>query len=229
MTVETNMNKELFIKQLNTLIEEHKSLRAQSKYKDLSDLPKTDRQSLVTRSVAAIHRISGISSPYAAEINRILETIPALHEHTSPIIGVVQALRDDIEAGYIQNLAELIHGEIFADFLEMAEYLSDNGYKDASAVITGSTLESHLRKQCIKNSIPIEETAPDGKIRPLKADFLNSELAKANVYSKLDQKNVTAWLDLRNKAAHGQYDQYTTEQVTLLVSGVREFISRNPA
>ncbi len=125
-------------------------------------------------------------SPYAAEINRILEKTPNLHEHTSSIIGVVQALRDDIEAGYLQNLAELIYGEIFADFLEMAQYLSDSGYKDAAAVITGSTLESHLRKLCIKNSIPIEETTPDGKVKFLKADFLNSEMAKANVYSKLD-------------------------------------------
>jgi hypothetical protein len=46
---------------------------------------------------------------------------------------------------------------------------------------------------------------------------------------KMDQKNVTAWLDLRNKAAHGHYEQYQKEQVALLISGVRDFITRNPA
>jgi hypothetical protein len=223
------LNNDIFIEQLNVLIEEYKSLRPKSKYNDLSDLPKSDRQSLVTRSIAAVHRISSNSSPYVADINRILAQIPELHEHTSPIIGVVQALRDDIEAGYIQSLSELIRGEIFADFLEMAQHLSDNGYKDASAVVTGSTLESHLRKLCGKNGIPGEETTADGKLRPVKADTLNSELVKANIYSKLDQKSVTAWLELRNKAAHGQYAEYTAEQVVLLISGVREFIARNPA
>jgi hypothetical protein len=40
---------------------------------------------------------------------------------------------------------------------------------------------------------------------------------------------VTAWLDLRNKAAHGQYADYTKEQVALTLQGVRDFISRHPA
>jgi len=223
------MKKDIFVKQLGVLIDEYNSLRPKSKYNDLSDLPKPDRQSLVTKSIAAVHRISGSNSPYVAEINRILSRNPELHEHTSPIIGVVKALRDDIEAGYIQSLAELIHGEIFADFLEMAQHLSDNGFKDAAAVITGSTLESHIRKLCTKNSIPVEEAAKDGNPRPIKADSLNSELTKANIYSKLDQKSVTAWLDLRNKAAHGNYDQYNADQVKLFISGVREFFTRNPA
>lgn len=58
---------------------------------------------------------------------------------------------------------------------------------------------------------------------------MNADLAGANVYSKLDQKNVTAWLDLRNKAAHGKYGEYTKEQVALLIQSVRDFITRNPA
>ena len=64
---------------------------------------------------------------------------------------------------------------------------------------------------------------------PKKADRLNADLSSSNVYSKLDQKNVTAWLDHRNKAAHGLYDQCAPEQVVLLVSGIRDFITRNPA
>ena len=64
---------------------------------------------------------------------------------------------------------------------------------------------------------------------PKKADLLNSELTKQQVYSKLDQKNVTAWLGLRNDAAHGNYDAYGKEQVGLLIAGVRDFISRVPA
>ena len=75
----------------------------------------------------------------------------------------------------------------------------------------------------------MEEANADGKLRPVKADTLNAKLVKATIYSKLDQKNVTAWLDLRNKAAHGEYTEYTAEQVVLLISGVREFAARNHA
>ena len=52
---------------------------------------------------------------------------------------------------------------------------------------------------------------------------------KNQIYSKLDQKSVTAWLDLRNNAAHGHYDKYEAVQVELMISGVRDFIARNPA
>ena len=58
---------------------------------------------------------------------------------------------------------------------------------------------------------------------------MNADLCKAGAYTKLDQKNVTAWLDLRNKAAHGSYDSYTKDQVVLMIAGIRDFITRNTA
>lgn len=224
-----SLNPNKLLEQLDTIIQEHKEFQARSRFKDLSDLPLSDRQALVTRAVAAVHRIAGPTSRYAADIDRIVSMNPALHRHTSPIIGVVQALRDDLKAGYLETLIELVHSELFADFIEAAEYLNESGYKDPAAVVAASTLESHLRELCKKNNIAITEADRDGIVRPKKADMLNADLAKAGVYSKLDQKSVTAWLDLRNKAAHGKYAEYTKEQVALLISGIREFISRNPA
>ena len=111
----------------------------------------------------------------------------------------------------------------------MAEHLLSENYKDPAAVVAGSVLEEHLRQLCQKNSIPIETAKPDGSLVPLKADALNSELARANVYSKLDQKNITAWLDLRNKAAHGKYAEYTEAQVDNMLRAVAEFIGRTPS
>jgi hypothetical protein len=55
---------------------------------------------------------------------------------------------------------------------------------------------------------------------------LNAELRRIGAYGKLDQKNVTAWLDLRNNAAHGNYSNYNALQVENQLAGVREFIAR---
>ncbi len=140
------------------------------------------------------------------------------------IVGVVESLSLDIKAGYLGTLEELIHGDIFSDFLEMADYLTITGYKDAAAVIAGSTLEAHLRQLSDKGGI---ETQQNGKPKP--ADLINSELAKAQLYSSMDQKNVTAWLGLRNNAAHGNYQEYDKQQVNLLIAGIRDFITRYPA
>ena len=46
---------------------------------------------------------------------------------------------------------------------------------------------------------------------------LNANLVKADTYTKLDQKLITAWLDLRNKAAHGKYDEYTADRFDKLI------------
>lgn len=218
------MDYKVFIKQLDDLIGIHSTMRQQSQHNDLSDLPKEDRQSLVTRTIAAIHRITGVNSTYSQEIERTIKQDPYLHKHISSIIGIAKALKEDLAAGYVQNLAELVHADIFADFLEMAQHLSDIGYKDPSAVLAGSTLESHLKKIAIKNGIPTDVAG-----KPVKADKLNADLAKANAYTVLNQKNVTAWLDLRNKAAHGNYGDYNNDQVKLLIASIRDFIARIPA
>ena len=218
------MDFSIFIEQLDNLLTIHKGMQGRSQHNDLSDLPKLDRQSLVTRSIVAIRRISGANSIYNSEVERIIKQTPQLHVHTSPILGIVQALRDDIKDGFLQNLSEIVHAEIFSDFLDMAKHLNDAGYKDPAAVIAGSTLESHLKKLAAKNGVPTEIGD-----KPVKAEKLNQDLAKATAYGILDQKAITAFLDLRNKAAHGNYADYSTEQVKNLISGITDFIIRNPA
>lgn len=159
---------------------------------------------------------------YAVQMTRgVIEASMALE----PVRGILQSLRYDYEHGYLQSVVELVHADIFSDFLEMADYLLHQGYRNPAAVITGSVLESHLRKLCDKRAMSVVK--PDGS--PKKADTLNAELAAADIYSKLDQKSVTAWLDLRNKAAHGKYTEYTAEQVKLMLQGVRDFASRYSA
>ena len=86
-------------------------------------------------------------------------------------------------------------------------------------------LEEHLRKLAAKHGVAAEKS--DGA--PRKADTLNAELAKAGAYNKLEQKSVTAWLDLRNKAAHGAYDEYDHRQVASLIQSARDFMVRHPA
>lgn len=220
---------ETFAKQLDSILSEYEQLAAKSALKDLSDLSKSHRQALVTRTVAAIRRISGPSSAYSDEVARLISTMPHVHLHLTSVMGVAQALRDDLRAGFIGALVELVHGEVFADFLEMAAHLEEAGYKDAAAVVAGSTLEGHLRELCRKAAIPVEAADKNGRLVPKKANTLNAELAKAKSYSKLDEKSVTAWLDLRNNAAHGAYDQYDAQQVRNMIEGIRGFIGRTPA
>ena len=139
--------------------------------------------------------------------------------------GILSAVREELAGGWLNTTRGLVSAEIFSDFLEMAQYLLEEGYKDPAAVVAGSVLEEHLRQLCQKHDIPTAVTKQD-RPQPKKADALNADLAKEQVYNKLDQKNVTAWLDLRNKAAHGKYQEYTKEQVSLMLQSLSDFMVR---
>ena len=202
-------------------------------YKDLGEKPssavakRVRTQEFITRCRALIHRVTGPNSPYTAQLSNLKGGAAAII--VPKVMGAVTALEADLKAGYFETASELIHGEVFGDYLEMADHLLESEYKDAAAVMSGGTLEAHLRQLCQKFRVETEVADGEGNLRPKKAGRMNSELTKAEAYSKLDQKSVTAWLDLRNKAAHGKYDEYDLKQVALLNQGVRDFISRNPA
>jgi hypothetical protein len=218
-----------FAQQLDSLIAEFDTYRKRSKYDDISDVLSDDMAvSIATRAHAAMERISGKSSIYTRRAEEIKKEIFSEQLRVKRLVGVLDSLSRDLKSGYLKSLEELIHGELFGDFLDMSQHLLDNGYKDAAAVIAGSTLESHLR-QLAKRFAVDSETRTSSGIRAKTADALNSDLAKASVYAVLDQKNVTAWLDLRNKAAHGQYSEYQKEQVAIMVAAIRDFMTRHSA
>lgn len=217
--------------QLEGVKDAYQGLLNKAGYDDLSDLGGRDLLRVAALARAAILRVAGPNSSYAQQVEQILSrTHPDRCDgyKVTELAGVAEALFIDLDSGHLQSLEELIHGDLFGDFLEMSSHLLDKGYKDAGAVITGSTLEAHLRQLCQRNGIDIESTTT-GIPRTKKAGQMNADLVKANIYSKIDQKNVTAWLGLRNKAAHAHYGEYTTDQVRLMTDSVRDFITRNPA
>ena len=215
----------LFEKQLEAVISEYESALRQSKHGHASDtISEVQVHEFQTRCIAAIERVAGRTSVYYEQALAILEINTHPWQHLCKQIGVAKALLSDVKNDYLKSLEEIIHGNVFGDYLEMADHLVSLGYKDAAAVIAGSTLEAHLRQMCLKHGVA---TAASGN--PKKADAINAELAKAAAYTKLDQKNVTAWLGLRNNAAHGNYSAYDNNQIVLLISSIRDFISRNPA
>jgi len=221
----------IVLPQLDGLITTYESLRKRAKYRDFSDIDREDTSSFTTAGMDAIHRITGVNSQYATQLEEIIKKLSPhyLHQAIPHVGGALMALRQSVASGYLVSLQELIHADLFSDFLEMADHLLREGYKDPAAVLIGGVLEEHLRKLCRKNGITLEYADAHGVQHPKKAEAMNTDLAANNVYSKLDQKNVTAWLDLRNKAAHGHYNDYTAQQVELLLQSVRDFLTRLPA
>ena len=218
------INTQTAIQEIDQALEEWHALREKARFDDCSDQPEQDRIMVTNRLASTIDRLAWPGSLHKRSLEQILAVKGRGHIHLKPLVGVLSALWREYELGHLQSFAEIIHADTFASFIEMANHLRDQGYKDPAAVIVGSVLEQHLRELCDKNQIAVEI-----KGKHKKADTLNAELAGQGVYSKLDQKNVTSWLGLRNDAAHGNYGNYTAQQVQLMIDAVRDFLARYPA
>lgn len=172
-------------------------------------------------SLSFIHNLYGENHPFYTEFNKtVLKTDLFAFSLGRSILA---SIKNEIDSGWLTSFKGLVSAEIFSDFLEMAEHLLKEKYKDAAAVIIGSALEGYLRQLCLKQGISTNDPKTG---KPKKANLLNAELAKA-VYNLLDQQNVTAWLELRNKAAHGNYAEYNQLQVENMMQAVTEFMARN--
>lgn len=142
---------------------------------------------------------------------------------------LLMTVRQELELDHLHSIKELIHAELFSDFIEMAEHLSGEGYKDPAAVLAGAVLEQHLRKLCIINDISTSFIDPKGKTKQRKASELNDELGKKEVYSAIQKKIITSWQGIRNNAAHGNFEGYTKDQVNSMINDLQIFIANFPA
>jgi hypothetical protein len=180
--------------------------------------------SVRTASLSFLAKTFGTDHNYYTEFNSDVKANWKSDGETA--LGILKAAGDEIKGGWLETTKGLLSAEVFSDFLEMAEHLLEEQYKDPAAVMIGSVLEEHLRQLCA--SAKVEITYPDtkGQTRPKKADQLNADLARVGKYNAIDQKQITAWMGIRNDAAHGNYNNYTKDQVENMLSGVQNFIAR---
>lgn len=215
--------------EVETLVQNGQDIlrRAQGLSKEMEGDELADVASWVTRLGQMIRRLYGESSQHFKTYSTALATnnFYNLHSnwngHLSQVVGVAKAIEHDLASGFLIDFRSIVQADIFADFLEMGEYLLQEGYKDAAAVIIGSVLEDGLRKLSERQALPVINES--GK--PLTIDPLNNQLAKQEVYSKLIQKQITSWAHIRNKAAHGEFTEYNQEQVQMMLLFVQSFAS----
>jgi len=181
--------------------------------------------SITARGGQLITRLYGADS-YYFQVFQSVTKIPYFnnmhsnhYRHVSDVVGIFKGVEHDIKSGMLTNFRSLIQAEIFADFLEMAEHLLGEGYKDAAAVLLGAVLEDSLRKIADANGVAV--LGPKGK--PLTLDPLNAALSKKGVYGPLVQKQITSWANLRNDAAHGHFAKYDSGQVQQMQLFVQKF------
>lgn len=165
-----------------------------------------------------IKKISDEKSDYYIKFNNLFSLFTTRESYAAvkTALGILKAIKADYENGYLFDMRSLIEAEVFDEFLEQAEELLKKNYYQAAAVIVGCVLEDGLRKLGQRK---IPNFLTDKTIDPM-----NVELAKAGIYNALWQKKIMALADLRNKAAHGKWTEFTEKDVEDMIRDVRRFM-----
>ncbi len=172
-----------------------------------------------TRALNLVRRACGEHSDHCRALLSIAEgdRNEAQPHRLLECLGILEAAEADFDRGLLLDLKALIHAEALGDLLEQAESLLSSGYYVPAASLAGALLEDGLRKLCDARGVTYP---PKTKIDPL-----NSSLAKAGVYDKLVQKQITALADIRNNADHGHLDKFKVEDVDDMVKWTRRFLA----
>lgn len=146
------------------------------------------------------------------------------------LVSRLQSVKEDLDLGFLDDLGEKIEGEIASDYMTQAESLlgecraTDHSYIPA-AVLAGAVLERHLREMCTRQDPPIEILKNNGKPKTL--DPLISDLARAGAITSPKASLLRGFAAIRNKAAHGEWDEFDRDDVENMVNGVKNFLAFN--
>lgn len=147
-------------------------------------------------------------------------------ENIERLIGKLRAAQLDLQDG-ILSLEHQIQDKISIDLMQQAEELLSEGKPGnfehiPAAVLAGAVLEHFLRTLCSRQSPPISLNLDNGNLKTL-ATLVN-DFEKIGLYNAVEEKQLKVWVKIRNFAAHGEFEQFTHEQVVKMIEGVKCFI-----
>jgi hypothetical protein len=157
-----------------------------------------------------------------------LSNLQCSHDLLQQAVSTLRGIKDDLEKGFLDDMATSIEAEIACDYMGQAEQLLADGHRGKfdhvpAAVLGGAVLENALRKLCDQHQPPIAQKAPNGTHKTLTP--LIDDLKKAGVFNEAKAKQLRAWADIRNLAAHGEFDQFKRTDVEAMLSGINNFLA----
>ncbi len=186
--------------------------------------PKSELWRFLISSIQTVASACGRESPHLRELERCREQFADVGDPSLDLDscrGALEAARDDLEAGMLTDLRQLVTAEAFGDLLETAIHLLEERHHLAAVAVAGAVLESNLRNLAKSKQVVWNGSSSITKI--------NTELYKSSVYDKVVFAEIEAWGRLRNQVDHGDFTN--PQDVDLgaakrMVDGVRDFALR---
>ena len=171
-----------------------------------------------------ISALSGFGSAMST-----FEWIHRLNPLVQQKITVLRSLRDSYVNGDYDNLEARITSHVLTSLMDQAEALLGEGIDGQfdhvpAAVLCGAVLEDALRRLCLMQSTPIEIVKQNGQKKTMEP--LIQDLQKGKLFNQGIAADLRAWARIRNYAAHGEFNEFSRDQVGRMLSGVKQFLAQ---
>lgn len=93
-----------------------------------------------------------------------------------------------------------------------------------AAVMAGAVLEKALRTIASRQTPPVDLLKANGEQKTMMT--LIDDVKKAGVFNELEAKGLRAWADIRNAAAHGEFEKFDRSHVETMLSGITSFLAK---
>ena len=180
-------------------------------------------QSWIASAANIIQQVSPKGSFFRTELDRLISN-DQLKNGGIPIsiveklLGVLQSLQLEAQAGLLTRLEDQVVATAFDDFLDHATEYHKSGKIKESAVLSSAVLEDTIKRIAIKNNID-----PSG----LSLEPLIDEIAKHDVITPVKAKRLKSYAAVRNHALHAEWEKLDIKDVGSQISGLRELIEEH--
>lgn len=195
-------------------------------------------KSTILRAAAVIYRFCAPSSQYSQQATHIVSNLTAIGPNGNlgpgwdslrgDMAAVLNAVLQDIRSGALWRGIWDAKNETCEDILQQADDLLVAKFIAAAAVLAGGALETHLKDLCQRYTVIWNGDGSIAKYQGVLSAAQNKGVI--TFFASGDAKFVTAWGDLRNRAAHSPalITENDAIAVSSMLSGIRDFIRRVP-
>lgn len=172
-----------------------------------------------------LHRVAGPKNAFLAGVESWNPRSMSERASADNIREILKGYLEYVEAGLGAQISPERQAQldVVSDFLEMANSLltTKDVHVAAPAVLIGATLEEFLRTWVDNAALPLGNRKPS-------LEAYSQVLREADLITKQDGKDITAWAGIRNHAAHGEWDLIGgKERVGLMLEGVNLFLRKH--
>lgn len=167
---------------------------------------------------ALLRAVFGEKSEHYCNFNAAFAECHGHEAEVNTLYHLFDSAKEDFEGGYVFNVELRVSGEVFGDFVVLAQRSLDEGHKDVAAVLACAALEDAL-----KRFAAIKGIDPDGKTMTEVVNALKSGGHVAGAQKTLLDRMPT----IRNYALHANWDKISEPDVGSVIGFVEQFLLKN--